>query len=95
MKATATACLVRLTSQLTQDDDRRWPPSAHDTPDKPTPNPHTTPHGLNDKPFGSYRPGGAIEDEPVNKAERASGHVAQAAHIVAGQQIRAALRPGF
>ena len=49
--------------------------------------------GSQGDPFGSYRPGRSIEHEPVDKVERDAQHTAQkAAHVVAGAQIRAALR---
>lgn len=49
--------------------------------------------GSQGDPLGSYRPGSSIEHEPLTENERASKHVAQdAAHVVVGQQIRAALR---
>jgi hypothetical protein len=56
-----------------------------------------TSDGTQGSPYGSLRsalrPGGSIRDEPVDGAEREAQKTAQtASHLVAGQQVRSALR---
>jgi hypothetical protein len=52
--------------------------------------------GSQGDPYGSYRAGGSIQDEPVTRNERDAQHTAQnAAHFVAAGQVRAALRGGI
>jgi hypothetical protein len=48
--------------------------------------------GSQGDPFGGYQPGHGLEHEPTDDAERDAQHTVQNAGVVAGQQIRSALR---
>ena len=78
--------MATFTPTRTQHPDELWQPH------RPT---ATSRGGSQGDPF-NFRPGRSIEHEPVDRSERDSEHVAKAAsHVVAGQQIRAALRGGM
>jgi hypothetical protein len=78
--------VATFTPTRTQHPDELWTPMTRVTT--------ATRGGFQGQPFGAYRVGHGLEDEPVTRNGRDSQHTVQAAHVVAASQVRAALRGG-